>query len=551
MGHQRTDVLVIYGGLLAVTSVVVFAICRRLSASSDDSGLVEVRRPDLGLYDVAMLRGGDSLVLAVAACRLKEMGAVTLGEGGTVTAAGRLPSAPDPVESWAYVRVQNGSQTGRVLLDDAAAEPVLAPIRQRLWALGLLLTPQQGRLIRMQLLWFVPVFGLGVARLIAGANNHRPIGLLVVLLGAGVIAAWVITKPPIATRAGRRLLAELGEGSSALGAYGFGADVALSGVAALWAADAALATALGLTARERRGRRRRGLRVRRRRGVRRMSVSAPALGVGIGWREELAGFIAQVDDLRFVEVVAEAVEPRSLPRPLAALRARGVQVIPHGLRLSLGGAERPERRRLEHLAGLASALESPLVSEHVAFVRAGGAEAGHLMPVPRTREALAVLIENVEIAQAALPVPLALEHIATFVEWPEAEMDEAQFSFRAPSRHRRASCCLTSPTSTPTRTTTGMTRSSSSIASRWSGSRTCTSAAASSATGSITTRTLILSFRVFSPCWRSCARVPHRPAFCSSVTTTSHRPGVLASELEAIRAAVGAGGDRLRTGRVG
>jgi uncharacterized protein len=158
-----------------------------------------------------------------------------------------------------------------------------------------------------------------------------------------------------------------------------------------------------------------------------MSVSAPALGVGIGWREELAGFIAQVDDLRFVEVVAEAVEPRSLPRPLAALRARGVQVIPHGLRLSLGGAERPERRRLEHLAGLASALESPLVSEHVAFVRAGGADAGHLMPVPRTREALAVLIENVEIAQAALPVPLALEHIATFVEWPEAEMDEASF----------------------------------------------------------------------------------------------------------------------------
>ena len=67
------------------------------------------------------------------------------------------------------------------------------------------------------------------------------------------------------------------------------------------------------------------------------------------------------------------------------------------------------------------------MSEHVAFVRAGGAEAGHLMPVPRTRDALTVLIENVKIAQAALPVPLALEHVATFIEWPEAEMDEATF----------------------------------------------------------------------------------------------------------------------------
>jgi uncharacterized protein (TIGR04222 family) len=95
--------------------------------------------------------------------------------------------------------VRTNAQSARVLLDDAAAEPVLAPIQQRLWALGLLVTPRQGRVIRMQLLWFVPVFGLGIARLIAGAINHRPIGLLVVLLGACVIAALAITKPPIAT----------------------------------------------------------------------------------------------------------------------------------------------------------------------------------------------------------------------------------------------------------------------------------------------------------------------------------------------------------------
>lgn len=159
-----------------------------------------------------------------------------------------------------------------------------------------------------------------------------------------------------------------------------------------------------------------------------MNGSSGPLGVGIGWRAELAGFIAQLEGLRFIEVVAESVPAVGrLPRPLSALRRRGVIVIPHGLRLSLGGAARPERRRLEHLARLADAFESPLVSEHVAFVRAGGAEAGHLMPVPRTREALEVLIENVNEAQRQLPVPLAIEHIAALVEWPEAEMDEAAF----------------------------------------------------------------------------------------------------------------------------
>jgi uncharacterized protein len=47
--------------------------------------------------------------------------------------------------------------------------------------------------------------------------------------------------------------------------------------------------------------------------------------------------------------------------------------------------------------------------------------------VPRTRAALDVLSENVMIAQAALPVPLAVENIAALVRWPEDEMTEGEF----------------------------------------------------------------------------------------------------------------------------
>ncbi len=154
----------------------------------------------------------------------------------------------------------------------------------------------------------------------------------------------------------------------------------------------------------------------------------PSPGVGIGWRAELARFIAGSDDLRFVEVIAEGLTATGpLPGPLARLKARGVRVIPHGVRLSLGGADKPDRRRIAHLARVAELLDAPLVSEHVAFVRAGGTEAGHLMPVPRTREALQIVAENVRQAQEQLPVPLALEQIAALVDWPEAEMDEAAF----------------------------------------------------------------------------------------------------------------------------
>lgn len=49
--------------------------------------------------------------------------------------------------------------------------------------------------------------------------------------------------------------------------------------------------------------------------------------------------------------------------------------------------------------------------------------------MPRTRDALDVLCENVRIAQEALPVPLALENIAALINWPGEDMTEGQFLY--------------------------------------------------------------------------------------------------------------------------
>ncbi|MFI1830780.1 DUF692 domain-containing protein [Streptomyces sp. NPDC020412] len=158
------------------------------------------------------------------------------------------------------------------------------------------------------------------------------------------------------------------------------------------------------------------------------------LGTGIGWRPEIAEAVERLSGVDWVEVVAENVCPGHLPASLTRLRARGTTVVPHGVSLGLGGADRPSEQKLKDLAERAVALDAPLVTEHIAFVRAGGArtaspllEAGHLLPVPRTRDALAVLCENVRIAQDQLPVPLALENIAALIAWPGEEMSEGQF----------------------------------------------------------------------------------------------------------------------------
>ncbi|MER5220691.1 DUF692 domain-containing protein [Streptomyces flaveus] len=165
------------------------------------------------------------------------------------------------------------------------------------------------------------------------------------------------------------------------------------------------------------------------------------LGTGIGWRPEIAEAVERMPGIDWVEAVAENVCPGHIPDSLRRLRERGVTVVPHGVSLGLGGAERPDEDRLTALAERAEALAAPLVTEHIAFVRAGGTltaspllEAGHLLPVPRTRDALDVLCENIRIAQAALPVPLAVENIAALFSWPGEEMTEGQFLYELVDR---------------------------------------------------------------------------------------------------------------------
>ncbi|MEU1210239.1 DUF692 domain-containing protein [Nocardia sp. NPDC005825] len=163
----------------------------------------------------------------------------------------------------------------------------------------------------------------------------------------------------------------------------------------------------------------------------------PEGALGIGWRREICGMVAALDGIGFCEVIAETLAPSGsgrrrgrsavVPEELAALVARGIPAVPHGVSLSLGGAEAVDDRRVGHLADCARALGSPLVSEHIAFVRAGGLEAGHLLPVPRTREALDALERNIFRANRQLDVPLAVENIAALFEWPDADYTEAEF----------------------------------------------------------------------------------------------------------------------------
>ncbi len=158
-------------------------------------------------------------------------------------------------------------------------------------------------------------------------------------------------------------------------------------------------------------------------------------GVGLGWRPQLAG-VASARPLAFLEVVAETLDPGApLPAGLDAARRAGVPVVPHGVTLGIGSAEGLDRPRLERLAAVADLLDAPVVGEHLSFVGAAGLSAGHLLPLPRTREGLDVLVPQIRQAQQVCGGrPLALEHVAALFEWPDAELDPADYLTRVVER---------------------------------------------------------------------------------------------------------------------
>lgn len=82
----------------------------------------------------------------------------------------------------------------------------------------------------------------------------------------------------------------------------------------------------------------------------------------------------------------------------------------HGVAMSLGGTEPLDAAHLRRFRALVDRLQPVLVSEHLAWSRAGGRYLPDLLPVLRTDASLARMAERVDQAQQTLGRRLAIEN---------------------------------------------------------------------------------------------------------------------------------------------
>ncbi len=148
---------------------------------------------------------------------------------------------------------------------------------------------------------------------------------------------------------------------------------------------------------------------------------------GIGWRPELAaGILGNLDRIDVVEILAEEHfdADRGARRALRFLRSQ-VPVVLHATSLGLASTEPADRRRLDALARVVGWLEPDFWSEHLAFVRAGAREVGHLAAPPRNEATLEGLVKNVELATRVVGSAPLLENVASLIDPPFSRYDEA------------------------------------------------------------------------------------------------------------------------------
>ena len=148
---------------------------------------------------------------------------------------------------------------------------------------------------------------------------------------------------------------------------------------------------------------------------------------GLGWRPKLAlGILSNLDRIDIVEVIADDYfrAPHLERRALRTLAAQ-TPVTLHGVSLGMASSVAVETKRLDQMARLCDDVRPVSWSEHLAFVRSGGIEIGHLAAPPRSDATLEGTTANLRRAREIAGVAPQVENVATLIDPPGSDRDEA------------------------------------------------------------------------------------------------------------------------------
>ena len=240
--------LIFFVGLTVIVAIAAAVHRRALFAGNRDA---QVDR--LGPQEIAYLNGGDQLALYAALGGLRAAGAIASAADKTLTQSGPLPSGVTPLDSAVYNAAGRRIRAREVRADQWVAA-ALQQLRTGLEQAGLAVPAATQRAARRWALAGAAVVALGVARLVDGVQNNRPVTYLVfAIILAVAVTIFMLTRKPLRTRAATTGLTSVREKNQHLapglspsyatyGVTGAAMGVALFGAASLYTMDPAFAS---------------------------------------------------------------------------------------------------------------------------------------------------------------------------------------------------------------------------------------------------------------------------------------------------------------------
>ena len=152
---------------------------------------------------------------------------------------------------------------------------------------------------------------------------------------------------------------------------------------------------------------------------------------GIGWRPELAaGILSNLDRIDIVEVIADDYFDASKIEASCAKNPRGPSPGRVARRHAWPGIVgiAVDSKRLEQTARLVGEIQPEFWSEHLAFVRGGGLEIGHLAAPPRTDATVEGAAWNLTAAKKIVGTMPLVENVATLIDPPASQLSEADWT---------------------------------------------------------------------------------------------------------------------------
>ena len=155
----------------------------------------------------------------------------------------------------------------------------------------------------------------------------------------------------------------------------------------------------------------------------------PDLGVGAGLRRpHVAHVVRERPAMAWFEIISENyfAEGGIQRANLEAVHG-SYPLVPHGVSLSIGGADPLDPAYLGSLKSLVARVKAPWFSDHLCWTGVAGVDSHDLLPLPFTAGTLGHVVERVKRVQGETGAPFALENPSTYLTFRESTLPEHEF----------------------------------------------------------------------------------------------------------------------------